>query len=104
MSTLGHFAAEIVQRARTRTLREGVKPFAAYLAQISAEDVDLLIQTSKPLRDILPKNVLLHPLAQKLLDEDPDTLLEVLEEINPKLAKVLSTPAGRAWWRLSTMR
>ena len=98
MPTVRDFASKVVDRIRIRAIREGAASYKDVLASIKAEDVAVLIAANRPLRDILPRRIVMHPLATKIINEDPSILLEILEEYNPKLAKVLSTPAGRAWW------
>mgnify|MGYP001601856070 CR=1 FL=1 len=102
--TVKDFAVAIARQVKVKAIREGTREYAAALAQIRAEDVLTLIQAGKPLRDILPRRVAAHPLARRVLEEDPDVLLEVLEEYNPKLARILSTPAGREWWSMNRGR
>lgn len=98
MPTVNAFASKVVGRLRAKAIQEGAAAYKGVLASIKAEDVAVLIAANRPLRDILPRRVVLHPLARKVLEEDPNILLEILEEHNPKLARVLSTPNGRAWW------
>jgi len=101
MPTIRDFALSIANRARAKAIRASAKEYAYLLKQIKAEDVVVLIGANRPLRDILPRRVVIHPLARRVLETDPEVLLEVLEEYNPQLARVLSTPEGRKWWGIN---
>lgn len=73
------------------------QPYLPYLRQLDAGHVKVLVEYGASLKTILAPSVLEHGAVRRLVELEPAILFRLLHKYHPALAKVLDTPAGRAW-------
>lgn len=88
---------ESAQRLKVGLAVKALAPYANYVQQINAADIQVMIQKGGDLRDYVPPGIISQGFAQFLAGLSVDSVIEVLQHYHQRLAAVLATPKGRAW-------
>lgn len=91
-------ALNFAERIQLRFIEESVAPYKKELQRLRPQDLEQFIKYDKRLVDLLNQDQLHNPLLRRLMGLPPSALLAVLQKYHPRLAKVIGTPAGMAWW------